>query len=348
MRAMVDLCEAGAAPVRSDAQAELEGIFLDLVKHAEREVRLRLAERLATAPWAPSGLINALALDDIEIARPVIAKSPILKDSDLIYVLTAATIEHQIEVAQRPAISEEVVEAIVEQGEPRVMVALAHNASAEIQDPAMARLVGFSRQIQSLRAPLARHPKLNRELACALYVWVGDALRDEIEGRFEVDGPALGAAVRQAVAETLSTPPRATPPDPFETVDQKEMEARLVAKLQAAGQLQSGFLMRALRQGKLHLFEVALASLAHIKTEAVRSAVDSDQPELLALACAGVGIDRSVFPTILSYVRALNETRPGEGPQSSARVAAAFALKGESAAIAGFKTGVAALLKAPT
>ena len=43
-----------------------------------------------------------LALDEIEIARPIIAASPVLKDADLIRLLVEATIEHQIEVARRP------------------------------------------------------------------------------------------------------------------------------------------------------------------------------------------------------------------------------------------------------
>ena len=70
------LCEstpnARAAPVLGD-------IFLALTAQAEREIRLVLAERLADADWAPPALINMLALDEIEIARPVITSSPFLR-----------------------------------------------------------------------------------------------------------------------------------------------------------------------------------------------------------------------------------------------------------------------------
>src|ERR1700749_4743579 len=91
------------------------------------------------------------------------------------------------------------------------------------------------------------------------------------------------------------------------------MEKKLIEKLHAAGQLRPGYLVRALQEGRLSLFATALATLGRFEAEQVRRAVDSERPELLGLACAAVGIDRSVFPSILEMVRGLNEGRPGGG-----------------------------------
>jgi uncharacterized protein (DUF2336 family) len=339
LSSMLALCEAGHGQTSPEAVALMETIFLDLVQRAERDMRLRLAEQIATAPWAPSSLINALALDDIEIARPVIAKSPVLKDHDLIRVLVLATIEHQIEVARRPDLGADVVRAILDQADPVVLTTLAGNASAEVSTPAMTRLVAMSREIAALRAPLSRHPQLNLELAGALYTWVGDTLKGEIVGRFQVDGPAFDKALRQVVAESLS----GSPASDQSVADLQTMEARLVAKLEAADQLRPGFLLRSLREGKLHLFQVALASLASLKTDEVQRACDANRPDLLALACAAVGIDRSVFPTILSLVRALNDAKPAATPESLLKINAAFTLKGEGEALLLFREEVAAL-----
>ena len=342
--AMIDLCEAGHADESAQTHAMMEGIFLDLIKRAERDIRLRMADRLAAAPWAPSGLINALALDDIDIARPIIAKSPVLQDHDLVRLLAVATIEHQIEVARRPDLGGDVVKAILDQADPVVLTTLAANDSADISDLSMNRLVAASRRIAAMRTPLTRHPRLNLELACVLYAWVGDTLKSEIAGRFQTDRAELDRITKQAVAESLAGAPS---PDwqgelP-ENVDQHEMETRLVAKLEAAGQLRPGFLLRALREGKLHLFVVALASLASVKTEEVSAATNGGQPELLAMVCASVGIDRSVFPTILSLVRALNEARPLASHDSLKKINAAFSLRQDGEALAAFRAGVAAL-----
>src|SRR6202012_2087813 len=76
---IVSLCEM--AGVGGDANALraktlIDELFMTLVLDAEREVRRRLAERIAGVHWAPKALIHVLALDDIEIGRPDIAASP--------------------------------------------------------------------------------------------------------------------------------------------------------------------------------------------------------------------------------------------------------------------------------
>jgi uncharacterized protein (DUF2336 family) len=344
LAAMIDLCQANQGEASAEAQAMIDDIFLDLVTQAERDLRLRLAEQLASEPWAPSGLINALALDDIEIARPVIAKSPVLKDHDLIQLLVVATIDHQIEVARRPNLGEAVVKAIIDQGDPAVLTTLAGNETADICELSMERLVSFSREVAGLRPALARHPRLSLDLAQVLHRWVGETLKAELCGRFRIDEQVFDRALRTSVAEGVSGAPAPYPPnsDPdMRAMETRAMETKLIAKLQAAGELRPGFLLRALREGKLHLFQVALASLAETRTETVERACQHDCPELLALACASVGIDRSVFPSILSLVQGLNHARPASGPESLERINHAFSLQGAGEAAAAFRAGAA-------
>ena len=88
---------------------------------------------------------------------------------------------------------------------------------------------------------------------------------------------------------------------------------------------------------------MALASLAGVKIEEVQTAIDSSRPELLALACAGIGIDRSVFPTLLSLVRALNDARPSATPDSLKSINTAFTQKSGADAIATFRSEVASI-----
>lgn len=333
MQALALVCDTPEAGKSERAQRLIGDIFMVLVADAERDIRLRLAEAIASARWAPSALVNTLTLDDIEIARPIIAKSPVLTDPDLVRLLVTATVEHQIEVARRPHIGGEVVKTILERREPSVLTALAGNETAALTGADMAALVAAARQIASLRAPLARHPRLNSDLAVTLYGWVGEVLRRELTQRF----PGADAA-------SSFGPLRAPEGDP----EREEMEAKLIAKLQAAGQLRPGYLLKCLREGKLYLFEVALAALAHLRTDQVRAACGSDRPELLALACAAVGIDRSVFPTILSLLRALNHGRPSANEASTQHINRAFSLKSPDEARAAFREDIVELAAAPT
>jgi uncharacterized protein (DUF2336 family) len=348
MMAVVDLCGAADSPAaigQPPVQELISSIFMNLVVEAERDIRRRLAERLATAAWAPPALINVLALDEIEIARPVIAASPVLKDHDLVRLLVEATIEHQIEVARRPRLGGVVVAAIIHQAEPAVLTALANNTTADLNEAEMRQLVAAARKVAALRTPLSRHPRLTGELALQLYVWVGQSIRASLAERFRLDTRELD----QAIADTVRDAHAGAPPDSEGLVvvaregEREEMERKLIDKLHAAGQLRPGYLVRVLREGRLSLFSTALAMLGRFDARHIRLALESDEPELLALACAAVGIDRSVFPTILNLVRQLNGGRPAGGAEAAAAAASAFGPTPPQAAGAAFRRAAAAV-----
>ncbi|HST90674.1 MAG TPA: DUF2336 domain-containing protein [Brevundimonas sp.] len=306
------LCDA--SPPAGELSPVLGEIFLALARQAEREVRKVLAERLANADWAPPALVNVLALDEIEIARPVLAASPILKDDDLLRIMIEASLEHQIAIARRPHISGRVADAVIARGEPAVLTALATNPTAELSVEGLRRLVEHSRRVAALRAPLTRHPRLTEALAEQLYQWVGAALRQALTARFNVDEKALGVAVYDAVAGVMR--PVELDSASHDDPERDEMERRLIDKLQAAGQLRPGFLVRAVREKRLSLFVHGLATLGGFAATDVRAALAAPTPEALYYACAAVGIDRAVFPTLLTEVRGLNHSLPGDRGES--------------------------------
>ena len=332
---LVSLCEAESAGMGAPANAEVEAIFLALVSEAERDIRARLAERIALAAWAPPRLIEALARDDIEVARPVIAASPLLKDEALMRLITEATLAHRVEVAQRPRLSAAVVEAVIDNGEPAVLTALAGNQTADITPPCMKRLVEHAKTVAALGPPLAAHPRMSNALAEELYLWVGEALRRSIVARFDVDAVALDAAIAAAVSKPADRPKRIGP---------TAIELKLIEKLAAAGQLKTGYLLRVLKDQQLGLFEAALAKLGGFRVEDIHRAVnDSSRPELMALACAAIGLDRSVFPTILQLVRQCTDGLPGGGEEGARRGVAAFGPFSNDIAASAFRQAISAV-----
>nr|WP_314438620.1 DUF2336 domain-containing protein [uncultured Brevundimonas sp.] len=328
---IVALCEV--APPENGVTPVLSEIFLTLARQAERDVRKILSQRLSQVDWAPPALINMLALDEIEIAGPVIAASPLLQDGDLIRVLIEATLEHQIAVARRPYLSGAVADAIIDRGDAVTMTALASNRTALIKEASMGRLVDQSRRIAGLRAPLSRHPRLSEAQAQQLYQWVGQALRQSIGERFRIDDTLLNTTIQQAADDASRTGGaagwRAMPPPDRRTDqdDRPEMERRLVEKLKTSGQLRPGLLVRALREERLHLFEEALAALGDFPVATVRAAVHAPTAQALYLACIAVGVDRAVFTSLLTEVRKLSGGLPAEArwnaeamhPQAAAR-----------------------------
>lgn len=305
---VLTLCEVQGA---SEESAKAFGdIFLTVADQIERDIRKILAQRLAQAAWAPRAVVNVLIMDDIEIARPLLASSPVLQDEDMMRVLLEATLEHQIEVALRPKLSGRVSDAIIDRGEPATLTALASNRTAQVGSEGVRRLVEHSRRIAALRLPLTRHPGLTETLAEQMYQWVGIALRQSIAARFEIDEDRLATLVDQASTDAMT---------PFNTAaidspERDEMERRLIDKLHTAGQLKAGYLVRAIREKRLGLFLHGLAALSGLPVDDIRKALAANSAEALYYACAAVGMDRAVFPAILAEVRHLNDGMPaGDG-----------------------------------
>jgi uncharacterized protein (DUF2336 family) len=333
---LADLCEAGlgagerlAAPV----EVLVSGIFRDLVARAERDIRKALAERLACADWAPHELIVMLAADEIDIARPLIAASPVLTDEDLIALLGRLALDHQIEIARRPGIGAPVVGKILSQGQPAVLSALADNDTAELSEQALSRLVEASRQVAALRSPLVRHPRLTSQLAERLYSFVGESLREAIVARFKIDTEALDRALHQAVAAARATH---TGVAFVQEPERRLMERQLVAKLNDAGQLKPGYLIRSLREQRLTLFVAALAELSGLEVADLESAISTDRAELLALACTAAGVDRSAFSTLVALVRQLSGGHPSSSG-AGRRALQAFSIHDPQVAAAAFR-----------
>ncbi len=342
---LVDLCDGNSQELHAPrVQTLLSQVFFDLVFQAEYDIRLRLADKIATADWAPSALINILSFDDIEIARPIIARSPILKDPDLVRILVEATLEHQIEVARRPDISPTVVEAILKAAAPEVMTALVENESAQVSQDHLYELVQKAEQVAALHSPLTLHPGLNDELAGYLYAWVGETLRKSLATRFDLDTRALDRALNQSVREAKAgaqTGARMQSMGPTET-DEERADRQLVSKLDMSGQLRPGILLKALKERRLSLFVAALAALGRFEIHDIRKSIDARRPELLALACAAVGVDRTVFPTLLSQVRNLNRGLPEGGGEEDRRALKAFSQLSASAAATSFRKSITA------
>ncbi len=321
LASLVDFCRSRAdLPILAapGVQAMLSATFLSLAVDADAETRRWLSEQVATAAWTPAALARRLALDDISIARPMLAASPVLREADLLEIVGRTTPDHQAQIARRTGLGRAVIAALLDADCPRVLTALIANASARLEASSLSRLAEQARWMPGLRAPLARREELTADIAQVLYTYCGQSVRQTLSGRFRLADETRAAEMPCA---TVVQFPQA----------RDAMDRRLVEKLHAAGQLGPALLLNALRDGRLELFLAGLSALGGIEAWRLRSALDSNQPELLARACAAAGMDRSLFATILRHVRDANGGRPS-GPQSELHVADAFSTPPASSA----------------
>ncbi|RMF09540.1 MAG: DUF2336 domain-containing protein [Alphaproteobacteria bacterium] len=287
---VVNLFETRHDQLHPKERALMCDILRRLAHDVEMSIRVDLAERLAADENAPHDLILLLANDQIEVARPVLLFSQMLRDDDLIEVIYHKTVQHQLAVAARENLSEAVSSALVEAGNTHVAAALLQNQTASISPDALA-ILGERSQIEtSLQTPLVNRKDLPQAVAERLYDRVSQALRATLLENC----PAMAQKIDSALGATLGNLRASVTTEG----DHTSANSRLVDKLAGAGQLTPAFLVKSLNQGQVELFELGFARLVNLSSVRFRRVIYNRGPEALAVACRAVGIDRGAFLSI--------------------------------------------------
>src|SRR3546814_16139917 len=88
-----------------------------------------------------------LAMDDSAIAGPILRRSSVLQDEELIGVIRYRTVEHQIAIASRRHVSERVSAVLAETANEDVVRTLLENADAEFAGATMEFLRSEERRV---------------------------------------------------------------------------------------------------------------------------------------------------------------------------------------------------------
>jgi hypothetical protein len=173
------------APGRRDALLrELTDIFLESQRNPrERELfdavadqvldfvdapaRQHLAERLATRADAPSRVVVRLAGDVIAIAAPLLARSPVLTDDDLIALAGEKSQDHLAAIARRATLSTRLTDILIARGGGDVLEAVAANPAARFSATGAETLIDKAQ----VRATLWRRLARRRDVPIAGAPW---------------------------------------------------------------------------------------------------------------------------------------------------------------------------------
>ena len=230
----------GNENILSEHERELMTEILNqLIHDVEMEVRKALAQRLSTQSTAPRELVMQLANDEIDVARPILLESPVLRDAELIEIIQHKTMEHQLAVSRREGIGEDVTEVLVETGNSSVITSLLENPTASIASNILDMLVDQSQQEEAFQKPLLRRPDLGKDLAKKMYWWVSAALRDHILENFEVDPSELDRSMEEAVGESIEKDEAEEDPEyqrPFQLAQRLAENESITPKLLHHGQ----------------------------------------------------------------------------------------------------------------
>lgn len=279
-------------PERTDRESMLfDEIVVAVAADLETQVRIELARKVAVSNVPVHRTARRLAMDVIEVARPVIEHSKALTQADLVDVINATGQDHMMAVTKRPDIGENVSSALVAKGEDRVLASLLGNPTARLNRETYERVAERADANPVLHAPLVRNAHVPLDMLNNVYLRVETNLRREIMRKFHGVSPAELEAALEASRNHLSSAYGALPDDYQAAKDH-------VTALGKIAPLQPPVLVKLLRENRRTAFLLAFAQLADVDFDIGRRLLDSKDIDALAMLCRGAGFDRGLFVTL--------------------------------------------------
>ncbi len=269
-------------------------VLCHLVEDVEKGVRATLAKEFADRSDAPPELTKLLANDEIDVALPILLRSKMLKDPELIEIVQLRTLQHRLAIATREHVSKKTSDALVEAGEPEVAVKLLENKGALFSERGMERLVDESERIRNLQQPLLAREDLPPDLAARMYRWVSAALRKHIVNNFDIDPAKLDDALKGTVDELLAQVQLAAR-------EKKKINVKTLFKYSAATNPE--FLVGLLRAGYIPVFERLFADLTKLPLETAQKFIYGPGGEAFAIAAKALAMPEEHFQTIFLLSR---------------------------------------------
>ncbi len=242
--------------------ADVEPALTVILDDISPEVRRVLAEALAGFEHAPRHIIIGLAQDTSDISVPVLGRSLVLNDADLIDCLAIGDDAAQSAIALRGDISAQLAAAIAEIGCAYAIELLLKNPDAIISAISLARMAERFGHDADLRQALLRRQDLPIGVRYALVIRISSDLMCFAN----TYGVADNERSKRLIAEAHE---KATLHLASEVCDNQVLD--LVNTLRIKAQLTPSLLLRSLLCGQSVLFETALSALADMPLERVRS-----------------------------------------------------------------------------
>jgi len=292
---MTDLFLSPDARLSERERALMEEIIVKLVHDMEMAVRRELSERLASADGAPKELVILLANDAIDIARPILERSRLLQDTDLIEIVKQRTQEHRLAVASREGLNEAVSQALIDFGDDQVIERLIANRDSRISRPAIEYLVEESRRVDRFQQPLLQRIDLPIDLVHRMFWWVSAGLRQAILTSHPIDEVLLDELLEESAAVAAKSEPRESDAE------------RLAAAVTDRGAMSERYILQNLRSGHILAAIAGLAKMAGADLATVRRVVFDPSGEALAACCKAADLSRSGFAAVFLLTREAQE-----------------------------------------
>ncbi len=309
LREVTDLFFAPVTAHSPAEQALFDEVLQQLTGEMEEAVRAELGIRFADAPDAPQGLVRALASDTFAVAEPVLRRSPLLDEADLLHVVRTQGQEHLRAVSGREHVPEAVSGVIVERGDDHTLGVLLRNDGARLSRAASEAAIERAQANPDLHEAVVNRKSLPPDLLNEMYFVVEARLRERIlQENAMLDPARLDAALSQGRRQVAAR--HGALPADYEAIEAE------VSALRAAGQLTPPMLARFVRapDGQTR-FLVALCQLTDLDYFTARHVIEQRQIDALAVICKAADMDRPLFLTYALAVLGKSDDAMGKAQE---------------------------------
>lgn len=176
------------------------------------KVREILSDALKDVADAPPEVIRRLARDaELAVAGPVLQYSPVLTDEDLLEIISSGPIPGALSaISKRSVVNTRVADAIAATDDVDAIATLLANASAQIREETLDRLVDRAADIETWHQSLVDRPHLHAKAAGKLARFVAASLLQGLAARQDLDpdaAVAVAAVVRKRLDEMEASGP---------------------------------------------------------------------------------------------------------------------------------------------
>jgi len=267
-------------------------VILCLAIEIELAARMELSERLADLPRGPRRTIQNLAHDDeIDVARPVIERSPCISDEDLTRIAQERSIEFLTSLSKRVSLSTAVTDILLERGSADIVERVTKNSRQALSDVGLRLLAQKATEDQRLYRLVRGRPDLALRHVGAILEAAKQRAKSEmadLPDQLDILERALevGAASLFVDPEVLdlkdneSAAQKATIVWPVWPTDLRRI----------AGQIERGDIAEAL---------AGMAYLAEISRESVEAAFAAEQFDSILFMARAIGMDWPIFMVLL-------------------------------------------------
>lgn len=285
---MSDLLSIG---LNAPEQELVTDVLMSLVRQAEIDLKRAVAERLSAMEEVPLRLVVHLANDEIEVADPVLRRSRVLNDTDLVYIVKSHTEKHWQAIATRANLSDGLIDILADTKDMQTAIGLSENKNILLTTHAMKIFTGMAESSDQLAEPLLMRKELPDRLATKLYSYVGRELKDFIKKNYNITKHGI---VEQTVDDIV-----------FEMAAAEDGEYAPSVKMIIAAEnmLEKGFLttdimVDNLKRGQISNFIALFSVYCGLSIEVVVEILNQKNGQGLAVACKATGIQKPEFVNI--------------------------------------------------